>query len=273
MYDKEYAKQWYQKNKERVKTKVHERYEANKDQILAKKKEYRDEHKDKEREYRKQYYQDNKEEVLSRNKQYRLEHLEEEKEWKHNYYLEHKEEHLKRTKMNYQKSKAKKKEKKIEAFNKLAEKYQHAPILNSNGLYQAFENGEIWNWRENELRFMKKDIKNHGSQYDYQMIRLTLEGEQKSYPVNRLIASAFDDRTEEQLKDMECHHCNLRPSNNNLYNLVFLPKQLHDMMHKTLSDDQIKSIGEQVKQLRGTAKTDKFVELTKAEIRKQIDQV
>ena len=85
--------------------------------------------------------------------------------------------------------------------------------------------------------------------------------------VSRLIASTFDDRPIEQLKDLDCHHCNMMPELNNIQNLVFLPKDIHESMHNNLSIDLIKSIGEQVKQLRGTEKTEQFCRLVKKELR------
>lgn len=271
MYDKQYAKTWYERNKDKVKQKVRERYEAKKEQILAKKKEYRDAHKEEEREQSREWYKNNKEKHLAKCREYRLEHLEEEKEYKHNYYLKNKEKCLEHSKKSWQKTKQKRKQNKMEQYNRLAKRYEHVSIPKYDDLYQAFENGLVWNARQSELRFMKTYLDQLG--YNRICSLTDKDGEKHNERNCRLIASAFDDRSLDELELLDCHHCNLKRNDDSIQNLVFLPENIHLYMHKNFTDEQIKDIGQQVKHLRGSEKTKQFIRIFKMKIKKFINSL
>ena len=69
---KEYQKQWYQENKDKMKEINKQYYQENKEKILENEKQYRLENKERQKQYYKQYYEKNKERILEHNKQYRL---------------------------------------------------------------------------------------------------------------------------------------------------------------------------------------------------------
>ena len=136
-----------------------------------------------------------------------------------------------------------------EILNELAEKYKHVPYQN----YEVFENGQIWSCRFYQFLNGTKDLQ------DYNIVQIHKKnGETVGTKRSRVIASAFDDRDESELNELHCHHCSLNRNDNSLENLVFLNQNLHLLMHKNLTDEQIKAIGEQVKHLRGSAKTKEF---------------
>jgi hypothetical protein len=89
---KEYNKQWYQKNKERIKQfrQYHkeirkksqkEYYEKNKKRILNQKKQYGKNNKERIKKYKKQYCEKNKEKISQNKKQYYQNHKEEKKQY------------------------------------------------------------------------------------------------------------------------------------------------------------------------------------------------
>jgi len=79
-----------------------EHYEANKEQIAKKKKEYRDEHKEQISEKAKIHYEANKEQIAKKNKEYRDEHKEQINEKNKEYRDEHKEQILEKAKEPYE---------------------------------------------------------------------------------------------------------------------------------------------------------------------------
>lgn len=234
-YNKQYSKQWYQQNKERIKQKQQERRANNLEEFKQREKKYRDEHKEEAKEYQKQYYQEHKEDLNERS---------------HQYYLDNKEDYLNKKAEQYQLNKVKRRSDNIKLYQYYVKCYNHKQVPNYEN-FEAIQNGEIYNTKD--YKFVTKSLGDDG----YYSVCLNY----KRFRLSRLIASAFDDRDEADLKDMQCHHCNLNQLDNNLINLVFLPQELHDYMHKKLTNEQILLIGEQVKHLRGSAKTNKFIEL------------
>lgn len=194
------------------------------------------------KDYNKQYYQNNKEYYYESAKKWRLSNPQKRKEQAARY---------------YQRKKNKRNEKKLIPFNELAKTIQHAPIKGYETEYQAFENGKIWSWKY--YMFKRQHLGKDG----YYKVSLMVEGTRntKDQMVSRLIASAFDNRPIEELDKMECHHLNMKQDQNNIQNLIFLTPEDHQLLHKNLTNQQIISIGQQVKHLRGSAKTNKFVEL------------
>ena len=87
---KEYQKQWYQDNREK---------------LLKRRKQYQQEHKEEITKYHKQYYQDNKEKIDGRQRQYYQEHKEEKAEWNKQYRQENPEKGKNRHKKYYQNNK------------------------------------------------------------------------------------------------------------------------------------------------------------------------
>jgi len=79
------TKEYYQKNKEKIKEHNKKYYNEHKKEIEEYKKKYRQEHKEKMKEYNKKWYQEHKEEV----KEYQQEHREEKKESKKKWTQEH----------------------------------------------------------------------------------------------------------------------------------------------------------------------------------------
>ena len=150
-----------------------------------------------------------------------------------------------------EKKKAEKNAIQLIPFKELEEKYNHVRFLD----YEVFEDGSIWSWRYFKFMNGSKDLQ------EYQNIQVRLNKQRIGLKRSRFIALAFDGRTYEELKNYECHHCSMVREDNSISNLVFLPKQLHQKMHNKLSKEQILLIGQQVKHLRGSAKTNKFVEL------------
>lgn len=231
-YNKQYSKQWYQKNKERVIQKWKDRRANNLEEFKEKQKKYRDEHKQYQQDYNKQYYKNNKEDMNNKS---------------HQYYLDNKEDYLNKKKEYFQN---KKRENRIEMIQSIDE-WSNNLLHKSYDKFEIYENGQVWNTKDYKL--VSKSIGADG----YYSVCLNY----KRYRLSRLIASTFDDRDEAELKDMQCHHCNLNQLDNNLTNLVFLPQELHDLMHKKLTNEQILLIGQQVKHLRGSAKTKQFENL------------
>ena len=228
-YNKQYSKQWYQKNKERIKQKQQERRTNNLEEFKQREKKYRDEHKENIKDYMQQYYKKNKEDLNERS---------------HQYYLDNKEDYLNQKKEYFQNKKRENRIEMIQTIDEWSNVYKHKTF----GKFEIFENGQVWNTKDYKL--VAKSLGDDG----YYTVCLNY----KRYRLSRLIASTFDDRDEAELKDMQCHHCNLIQLDNNLVNLVFLPQELHDNMHKKLTDEQILLIGQQVKHLRGSAKTKEF---------------
>lgn len=197
------------------------------------------------KDYNKQYYQEHKDYYYESAKKWRLSNPQKRKE---------------QAKRYYEKRKLKNNKSKLDEFNELAKKYDHKPIPNFNE-YEGFENGAIWSWKFN---LFKRQHKRDGY---YKVSLMVNTKDARDQMVSRLIASTFDDRTIDELNDLDVHHCNMDSSFNSISNLVYLPHQLHITMHNNLSIELIKSIGEQVKQLRGTAKTNEFCRLVKKELR------
>lgn len=244
-YNKQYSKQWYQQNKERIIQKWRERRQNNLEEFKQKQKRYRDTHKEEAKEYQKQYYQEHKEDLNNRS---------------HQYYLDNKEEYLNKKSQQYQLNKKKRRKTNIEVYQNFIQHYKHI-IIPNNENFEVLQNGLVWN--KKDFKFVAKSIGDDG----YYSVCLNY----KRFRLSRLVATAFDDRDENELKELHCHHCNLDEKCNQISNLVFLPQNLHLQMHKKLSDQQIIFIGQQVKHLRGTAKTKQFVKLIKKELQNYIN--
>lgn len=195
------------------------------------------------KDYNKQYYQEHKEYYYESAKKWRLNNTQKRKEQAARY---------------YQRKKQERNKEKLVPFNQLAQRFEHQPIKGFQNEYEAFENGAIWSWKYYMFKRARK-----GKDGYYKVGLMTDSKNTRDQMVSRLVASAFDDRTFEELKELDVHHCNMEQINS-IENLVYLPHQLHLQMHNKLTQDQIKSIGEQVKHLRGSAKTNKFVELVES---------
>jgi len=70
MDEKEYKKQWYEANKERLKEQQKQYREKNREKILQRKKEYRENNKEKVSNSKKQWYETNKDRILENRKEY-----------------------------------------------------------------------------------------------------------------------------------------------------------------------------------------------------------
>lgn len=250
-------------------------YQTHKEELKAKMKEYQQTHKEQHNQTCKKYRENNKQKVAQSNRKWREKNQERfeqnnkrfyqnNPDYNKNYYQAHKEEILAKQKQYREENKkeiqaareAIKKEK-MEPFNKLAQSFEHVPVRGYEKEYEVFANGSVWSWKQ--LLFLKKQVNNKGRIY------VSLTHKNKSIPIliNRIVASSFDDRTVEELKDLETHHLDLDVNLNTIQNLVFLTKKFHLQMHKKLTNEQILFIGQQVKNLRGSAKTNKFVELVR----------
>ena len=231
-YNKQYSKNWYQQNKERIIQKWKDKRANNLEEFKQRQKIYRENNKEYQQNYNKQYYQDNKEKMNQQSRQY---------------YIDNKEDYLNKKKQYFQKKKRENRKQMIQIIDEWSNEYKHK----SFDKFEIFENGEIWNTKD--FKLIAKSLGDDG----YYSVCLN----HKRYRLSRLIASTFDDRDEVELQELHCHHCDISPLNNNLSNLVFLPENLHQLLHKNLTNEQILLIGEQVKHLRGSAKTNLFVEL------------
>lgn len=220
-------------------------YQEHAEEIKQRARNWYYQNKDKSREYKNQWRKNNKQRYNQIQRQYRKRS-----------YQKHKDQIAATNKRCYQKKKQLKIAEKMIPFNELAEQFEHVKYKD----YEVFEDGSIWNWKK--YIFMKFDENKNGYLY------LKFNGVKSS--VNRIVASAFDDRDEIMLKDLHCHHCNLDEKSNQISNLVFLPEKTHLYMHKHLSKDEIISIGQKVKHLRGSDKTNQFVRILKKMIRQQI---
>jgi len=87
MDEKEYKKQWYEKNKERLKQQQKEYSEKNKEKINQRRKEYREKNKEKVSNEKKQWYENNKERILEKRKEYYEVNKERINEYKKSWYL------------------------------------------------------------------------------------------------------------------------------------------------------------------------------------------
>lgn len=89
MNNKEYKKQWYQKNKEKVKERVKKYYEEHKEEIKQKRKDYfkkyNKKYRENHREQLKKYNQDNKDKFKQYKKKYRENHKEKIQEYDSQY--------------------------------------------------------------------------------------------------------------------------------------------------------------------------------------------
>jgi len=79
---KEYNKQHYQDNKERIRERHKQHYQANKEKAAASWKQYYQDNKEQISERGKQHYQDNKESILKQHKQWRQANKEKIKQWR-----------------------------------------------------------------------------------------------------------------------------------------------------------------------------------------------
>lgn len=261
MYNKQYSKQWYQQNKERILQQEKERREADPEfykqkakkyystnEAKEKAKEWRQRNKEKRNEQQKEYYQRNKEKCL---------------EQKRKHYQEHKQQDKQRNK----KWRMKKRQEKKQVFYELEKQFKHTSFPGFEGLYEIFQNGQIW--IEKSCKFMKLKMCTDG----YYLATLQKGKEKKYAKAHRLIAIAFDDRKEEELKDLQCHHIDISMRNNALENLVFMNSRLHGLMHDFLDKELIKSLGDQVKHLRGSQKTKQFEKLVREQISNELDKL
>lgn len=215
--------------------------------------------------YYKEYYKKNKEKIKEYNQKYGKDWYEKNKERKEKLrkiWFEKNKDRLKiKAHETYIKQKEEKKEKKRIPFYELEKQYKHIPVRGYENEYEIFENGALWSWRFNKFR--KPSIR-------YRDGHATLNLEKNhvvvGVPVHRLVALSFDERPLEILNEMVVHHCNINEKDNHISNLVFLPKKLHNCMHFVLKQEQIRQIGEQVKNLTSTDKTNKFVEILKQKL-------
>lgn len=239
--------QYREKNRQQINTRQNQKRKQHGDEIRAKEKQWRDNNKQKKAEIDRKWRQ--------KNKQWR-------KQYDTKYYIENKQRLTEANKEKYWQNRNKEIEKCKITFENLAKYVPHKPIPNYKEQYQAFENGQIWSWIK--FKFLKQRLNNSGH------LEVMLVDDRKyTEAVHRLIALTFDDRTVEQLVDYDCHHCDISASNNQISNLVFLPKNIHIKMHKNLDQQTIKAIGVAVQDLRGSAKTNRFVELVEELFYKQ----
>lgn len=257
MFDqKEYSKSWYQKNRQKV---IERSKQYRKDHLEERKswqKEYREQNKLMISQKGKQYYVKNKDMILDKSKKYYEKNREKQCQRRKEYYQQNKDKFVelaKEYRLNKQKIML---EKRIEKFNRACQNYAYKPIPQFQN-YLAFQNGKIWS--KIKQKFITTKLDQNG--YNRMCNLIDQNGVKYSKRYARQIALAFDDRNIDELKEFECHHCNLRCDCDKIQNLVFLPKRIHQNMHDNISRETIISIGAQVKHLRGSAKTNKFVEL------------
>lgn len=211
-------------------------------------------------EHAKKYYLKNKEKIQAKAKEY---------------YQNNKEKIIQNALKSYQKNKEKvikrsikvstqKRHKRIEhehkckikQFNKMSEQFIHKPVTNYENIYEIFENGMLWSW--NEYEFVKGRINKDG----YLGFYLRKQGAKPKYiRIHRLVALNFDERSEKELHNYDSHHMDLNKMNNNISNLVFLPKSIHSYIHVQFDQNTLKEIGKQVENLSGNEKTNKFISL------------
>lgn len=241
MYNKQYSKQWYQQNKERILQQEKERREADPEKYKQKARKYfsSDEAKQKAKEWR------------ANNKERRNEQQKE-------YYQRNKEKCLEHKRDKYNKDRSKQINIKMKEFKKYAKRHEYRPIPGKEGSY-IFDSGRVWNG--NSYKFTTPNI---GKREIYIHITHT------TFTLHRLLAMAFDDRTPQQLKGLDCHHLDVNFQNNKLNNLVFMDDHLHDKMHRHLSQTDIKKLGAKVKHLRGSEKTKQFEQLVREQLMNKI---
>lgn len=228
------TKEYYQEHAEKIKQRARDWYYQNKDKNRQYKNQWRKKNRERYNQIQREYYK--------------------------NSYQKNKDKIAERNKKSYQKKRQQKLKLKLIPFNNLAEQFEHVRYKDN---YEVFENGMIWNWKK--YIFMKFDENKNGYAY------LKFDGIKS--PINRIIALAFDDRDQIMLKDLHCHHCNLDKRINQISNLVFLPQNVHLYIHKHFEKETIKSIGEQVKHLRGSQKTIQFIRLVKKELKHIINSI
>lgn len=226
-------------------------YETHKEELKAKEKARREANPElyKQRSY--QYREKNRQQINTRQNQKRKQHGDEirakEKQWRD----KNKQKKAEIDRRYREKKKAEKNAPLLIPFKELEAKYNHVRYEK----YEVFEDGSIWSWRFYKFMNGSKDLQ------EYDNIQVRINKQRIGLKRSRFIALAFDGRTYEELKDYQCHHCSMVREDNSISNLVFLPKRIHQNMHDKLTKEQIISIGAQVKHLRGSVKTNRFVEL------------
>lgn len=103
---KEYKKQWYQKNKERISEEYKNMYKENSEKIKERVKNYRDNNKEKIKERDKKYYELNKEKIKETNKKWYENNKEKIKLYKKEWSLKNRESLRERRKIWYEKNKS-----------------------------------------------------------------------------------------------------------------------------------------------------------------------
>lgn len=121
--EKEYKREYYQKNKEKVQKKVSEYRENNREKVLETNRKYKENHRQLLRDKAKKYYYDNREEILENHKDYMI-------DYSKKYYEDNKEE-LKIKKRQYQKENAGK----IKEYRKIYEEKNRNKIQKTHREY------------------------------------------------------------------------------------------------------------------------------------------
>lgn len=235
---------YYEKHKEELKAKQKARRDANLELYKQREAEQRLKHRNEWNEKQNQKRKQHGDEVRAKEKQWRDNNKQKKAELDRRY---------------REKKKAEKNAPLLIPFKEREAKYNHVRYEN----YEVFEDGSIWSWRFYKFMNGSKD------QQEYQNIQVKINKQKIGMKRSRFIALAFDGRTYEELKDYQCHHCSMVREDNSIANLVFLPKRIHQKMHDKLTQEQIISIGALVKHLRGSAKTNRFVELVEELFYKQ----
>ncbi len=112
---KEYMKEWYKANREKVLSQQKNYYSKNKETKLKKSKEWRDRNFDKHKNLQKSWYERNKEEYLPKVREYKLLHREHYKEVKRTYYTTAR---GKEVQFNYQQKRRQAKNSIVESFTR-----------------------------------------------------------------------------------------------------------------------------------------------------------
>lgn len=139
---KEYARNYQEKNKDKLREQHKKYYQKNKEVIKERSKKYREkpEVKKKMKGYIRKYYKNNKEDIEKQNKTYRERNEEKVKEWGKNRYEKNKDYILKQAKENYLKDSKKKKKSSKEYYNKNKDKVREYEKTNKERISKQRNN-------------------------------------------------------------------------------------------------------------------------------------
>lgn len=174
-------KEYYKRNKEKIREKQKTRYQNNKEEISEQRKKRREINKNKIKEQKQKYYQDNKEEINAKNKEYRKNNKDKIKEQKKIEYIKNKENYSKKAKIYRETNKEEinKQRKKYRDDNKIKikesdKKYKKNKLLSdpcfklkraiSSSIYHALKSNGFSKARQSSFQFLpytKEELKIH----------------------------------------------------------------------------------------------------------------